>query len=493
MKHLTTSIAALIPPCTFAAPVPAYGGADPEPPAPPPEPPEPVMPPLSEIKGNQGPDFSALDEKYGPGDMPDTLPPAGEPKPVEPDKPTVKPEATAPDATKPGEKPPEKPDSKPDSKPAVPDPAKPAEADKKAEKKAVDPDAIAKEIEEAEIAPNASEKSKQGFGIVKTHAKTLVKDNKDLRKQLKALEEGAGKLPEGAEKELAELRQFREVYGAEHDPAFEKGWADKITAADTKLYELLANDPAIKLPETAPEGKWGIADLKKAGLDSEEGKEMANGLLKAVLDTGNMVAYERLRAAIMGRYGIHDDKAAALADMRAKQGAFGEARTAREKAEHDNWAGGVNKALVGLFADAEWGHKKDITNEMPPEEKAAAEKHNAALDGTVKTMHADLAAAYARNPAKIGELVFKAHALAAKENELTAAQAEVAAAKSELEEAKSRIAELEQTAGAIRRVSSPAKQTSAPSTPVTADAPLNQNSDDAVEVFLAQKGIKTGK
>lgn len=474
---LLKSIAALIPTCSWGRPAPAYGEAE-DPPVPLTTPADQpgltTFPEIPAAPGDEAPQWEHLEKKYG-GDKPptETIPAAPDPEVTKKDDPKPKDKAAEPPA-----KAPDKPTGPPkDTKPpeATKPPADQTKPPAKDAPKPLDPDAALKEADQVQVKPNASTATKEGFEKLRGIVKESLGEVKTLRSKVTELEGQAGKLTPEVEAELKELREFREVWGAENDPKFNEEFNTRLTAAEDKFLKTLVEDNALQLPQADADA------LKKAGFDSEEGQDMLNSILNSVQKTGNVLLYERVRNLVLDRNKVADERAAKLEELKGKQGGFLEAQTERQKAEQEEWAKGVNGKMQELFKDAQWGHYREIPADATPEAKAEAEAHNKRLkDEVVPAIQKALGASYARDPEQIAEHIFRSFALNEAEKERDALKADLAAAQA-------RVAELEQTAGAVRQVSQLASRDAAPPVKPTASASSDMGAEAAIDAFLASK------
>lgn len=494
MNILTHTVATLIPACFIGRPAPAYGGgpeggATEAPPATDGSvKPVTAFPDIGEVSGGEQPNWDAYEQELAakkgapppPSEQPlppPTDPARGEGKP--PGQEPAKPAETPPPATT-TPKTPETPEKTATSAAIKPDEA-PKGTQKPPETGAFDPDAALKAADAIQLKENASQKTRDGFKELRGHLGRACEANKQLAAQLTEAQKRANEAPKldpELEKELAELREFRATWESENDPKFTEQFNKDLAAAEDKLLKTLVDDPDLALPQAQAD------ELKKAGFDTKEGRELFNGMLNELVKVGDHLLLEKVKRLWYARQGVLDSRDARIQELRAKQGGFLEAQKAAEEGERQNWGKSLDGKLIELFKDpasVPWGHYKTITDDMDPAAKLAAEAFNKELkETTVPRIRETIQAAYGRDPEKIGELIFSHFALEHAKKELTAAQTEIG-------KLNDRIKELEEIAKGVRRISDPTTRESAPAGPPVTTSNLDMTAEQAADAYMAEK------
>jgi hypothetical protein len=490
---LDSSATSLIPACYIGRPVPANGPE--EPPAV-----QPVtnFPDIGEVSGDQKPDWSEYDEKYGtsdPGPQPDIVPPSPDPNKGEtrqPEKPEKQPEKgpsgpTGPKTDQTGQ------NRGPDGKflpsgesgpsgpaapaaPAATKPAGPSGPSGPAAPAAFDPDAALKKLDSIQIKADASQRTRDGFKEIKEITKTALAKNKEYLTKISELERAPKKDP-AIDAELADLREFKASFEAQNDPKLVEAYKTKLDETENKIIEVLTTDEDLMMPADQ------AARLKAVGFDSPQGRNMINGILNAVAQTGDHLLLDRVKDMFRGRKQVVEDHDKQMTEIKERAGKYWEGKQQAEEQEMRAWSGEADKKLINLFEQPgyEWGHFKKIEEGMDEASKAEAEKHNTHLrDVIVPEIRKGIAAVYSRDPAAM-EYVAKAHAV-------DHANRQVAAMQAELDQAKQRIAELEDTARGVQRISDPTREDNTPTGDgKIAPSTMDMTAEQAADAYMEQK------
>jgi len=450
------------------------------------------FPDIGAVDGDQKPNWDEYDKKYGedPGRQPDTVKPAPDPAKGEQKQPEQKPPESAPK----GESGPTGPKHEENARDRAPDgkflpsgasgpsgvETKPAGASGPSGPsgaKEFDPDAALKKLDAIQPKPNASEKTLNGFRDIKEITRAAINRNKELAARLAEVEK-APKIDATVEKELAELREFRASFEAQHDPKIAEEFKTKLDGVEDKIIEMLTTDEDLMMPADQ------AARLKAVGFDSPQGRNMINGILNAIAKTGDQLLLDRVKESFRGRKVVVEDHDKRLAEIESKAGQYWQQRQEAEESERKEWAGQADKKLIALFDSPgyEWGHYKQITEGMDAASKAAAEAHNTNLrDVVVPRIREAIQAVYSRDPDRAMEYVARAQ-------HTDRAIADRDAMKADLDKANQRIKELEQTAAGVTRISDPTREDNAPAGPATKPGvDLNQTAEQAADAYMEEK------
>lgn len=241
---------------------------------------------------------------------------------------------------------------KPDAKPADPKPDE-------------DP------YKDIKLRSDASDKTKTTFEDLKRSARereAKARADADAAKKEAAelkqkLEEASKKsAPEGYEKELQELREFRATFDAERDPAFNKKFEERRERNNTTIFETLKRNGL----------KDDVIDKVKALPYDQQVDQISRWAEKL---------QHRDRLAVNGRLAdnenVEADRQAALAEVKSKATELlakkGEAPARSQEAFVQEAVATLKPVLPKL----EFLHPKDIPATATPKEKADLEKHNA--------------------------------------------------------------------------------------------------------------------
>lgn len=518
-RILSTSIASLIAPCYLGRPIPAFGEGDADDPN--------RQAGLDDqVAGEVMPDFSFIEAaeagETAPPDAP--APIVATPKPAEATPPPKPPEEAATPKTgvqKPVVKDPleelEIPPVKPQQETKeqeMPDPkveaekaaAEKAEADRlaaegdAAKKKADDEAAAAvaagkvpevklptdEEVEAMQLKPGANAKAQSEFARLKNEA---LKPALAEVKRLKAALEEVGKTPKLTDEQQEVIRRaeedraWREAFELENDPKLQTEFKAKSDKVEEDLFKMLQENPRLGMKPEAVEA------LRKMGLDSDEGREATKKIIAAVKEMDDELLLDEVKDAFKARQNVNKERAARIQELRGKQGDLVAVKTEREKQERTAWASACDTNIVKLVNGKDAFYLKDIPPTATPEEKAALEAHNKAVqEQTVPAMREGIVAIYQRDPEKTMQYLIDAMSLphVASERDKLA---------TDLQAANDRIAELLRDGSAVRRVSSPSQIQNAPP-PKKADAAPsfdpNMSADEAIDAYRKEAGIFPG-
>ena len=251
-----------------------------------------------------------------------------------------------------------------------------AEADRAAAEKSKDP------FDAVELPPYTKPKAAEAFATVKTLARERIAAAEEkarvLAEELAAANKKAGeagKLPPEVEKELIELREFRQKLDVEADPSFRE-FDSKITSNDELIYAKL---------KQAGVDDAGIDKIKKFGGPKELDLESLGDKLPAPI-----------RRYIEGKVFENEDLAAkkdqAIAQAKKNAGEFLKAREEATQTSAASRQKAVETQITEMRPQLAWLQPKDIPANAKPEEKAALQAHNAfvaKIEGDLKDVIAD--------------------------------------------------------------------------------------------------------
>lgn len=270
---------------------------------------------------------------------------------------------------------------------------------------------------------DASDKTKTTFEDLKRSARereAKARADADAAKKEAAelkqkLEEASKKsAPEGYEKELQELREFRATFDAERDPTFNKKFEERRERNNTTIFETLKRNGL----------KDDVIDKVKALPYDQQVEQISRWAEKL---------QGRDRLAVTGRLAdnenVEADRQAALSEVKAKAS---EILAKKGEAPARNQEAFVQEAVATLkpvLPKLDFLHPKEIPATATPKEKADLEKHNAGAIESQKLLLGFLQ----DDSAKSRSLLALAGILAPRYRaELQAVKAELEAARKEL-------------------------------------------------------------
>lgn len=345
------------------------------------------------------------------------------------------------------------------------------------------------EIDKLQLKPGASKQADTDFKKLKNEVvKPMAAELRKLKEQAK---NGGNQLTPEIEaklKQAEEDRQWREAFELERDPKLQAEYKTKVEKAEGDLYDLLQNNPRLRMRPEA------IEQLKQMGLDTEQGRAAHQKILEAVKKLNDDILFDEVKDAFKARDGVLKERDKKLAELRTQQGGLQQIREEREKEERMGWAKTCDTHLIGaLSSTPDLFALKEAPADATPEAKALVEAHNKNLkEVIVPAIHEGIRAVWMRDPEKTMQYIVANLRLPAVEKERDGLKAK-------LDEALARVAELEGDGARLKRVTSVSQPGGAPPPPTPKEeaarkaeesAAKGGNAEDAVEEFLREKGLK---
>lgn len=235
------------------------------------------------------------------------------------------------------------------------------------------------EFDAIELPPHSKPKATESFEKVKVLAREKIsaaeKERNELREKLSKAEAAVkGGLPDEVQKELEELRAFRQKMDVEADPSF-KTWDIEISSTTEAIYDKL------KANGFTEEHIKRIKDLGGPGeVDWDKIKDRIPDSVRRYLDT-KIVNLEELA----------EKKVKAIAAAKKNASEFLATRQKEVEATSETFVKEATSKYEELVPKMEWLVEKTAAKDAPPAEKAAIEAHNK----LVKEAKEDAAAAIA--------------------------------------------------------------------------------------------------
>jgi len=327
--------------------------------------------PASEIENSidQAMNAAGLTEVPAPGEQADPPAPAAKP-PVEP---AAKP-ATEP-AAAPAESEPPKPSLMPKTEP---DGSIPPELEKKLQPTpAPVPDAeeakrVAElesvKIDELQPPEDISPRNVVNFDklrAVAKHWQEKATKAVELEAELAKLKTGEA-VPEPLKKELEELRQFKGLFDLENDPKFQAEFNQGIDKLDDEVLAIMKRNGFSEADATA---------LKKTGL----GKVPLGWWEENILPNVPFIDAERIKKRLAERADLDDNRQQRLQQALTDRPAFFRQREEAFKKEYETYTSEIQRTVDALTKDVPWAQPVVVPVDGTPEQKAAAEAHNASV------------------------------------------------------------------------------------------------------------------
>lgn len=300
-------------------------------------------------------------------------------------------EAPKPEAAKPAETKPEKPQEK----------SKPAE-----EKKLPEIPKGDKDLDALQPKPNAPQNIVKSFSELRaiaarerSSARAYQAELENARKEAAALKEASGKLPPEVEQELEGLRKFNLLFQAENDPAFKKEYTEKIAAAETGIFSLLARHG---LSDTIVEEIKSAAKADKGNIESwPRWAELVNAFTNP-LDRQEIIDALKARRDAIGA------KQTKLSELGQSKEKFMAAVEERQKSEQLEFAWAVEKKSIDLAAANDWILEQEIPANADENQRSVLEAKNAEVKKRADAFSGNVRAVYSRDPDKTAEVALKA-------------------------------------------------------------------------------------
>lgn len=388
---------------------------------------------------------------------------------------TVKPDEKA-DESAPEEKPDEKAAPTAEEKPEAEE--KPPVAEETSEPVAEEkPAPVTDSLDSVELPPYTKPKTGEAFAQVKAIARERIASVEKERDALKAqIAELEGKVSQGlppeTEKELSELREFRQKLDVEAHPSF-KSWDAQITQNTESIYAKL---------KAAGVAEASIKKIQELGGPSEVDWEPLAAKLPSQLK-------RYIEGKIYENEDLGEKKRVAMEDAKRNASEF-----LRTQSQSQTTA--ARKEYESFLPRLKWFNEQSVAPTATPEEKAAAETHNKFVKETRQLMdetlnddspktRAILAIGYAqlqKTKADYDALVAASKTVSEKHQaEVTQVKTEVTSLKAELKKAKEFIAK-------IKGASTANLDTSAPSGDARprAKADLSEHGGDAIDRLLKE-------
>lgn len=226
------------------------------------------------------------------------------------------------------------------------------------------------ELDSIELPPHTKPKTGDAFEKVKTLARekiaALEKERTTLESKLKeAMEKGNGKLDPAIEKELTELRQFRNKLDVEADPAFQS-YDEKVKGNIDSIFAKLAEN-------NAP--KESLDKIREIGVENVDWDAVKMPpALRRFIET-----------KLASNYELADQKKAALENAKKNADEYLKSRRESFEKKSVDESKAVESEINTLAAEFAWMNPKTAKSGADEAETKAVESHNK-IAGDIKEM-----------------------------------------------------------------------------------------------------------
>lgn len=349
--------------------------------------------------------------------------------------------------------------------------------EKKGEKKELPKDD--KDLDSIQPKPGSTSKTENDFKILKlkvgearTYAREVEQRLQATAQELETIKtsgvtaETAAKVKE-LEQQLKERDDILLTVQAEHHPKFTEEWNGKQEKADATLVGLLKQ---LGMPDKEADA------MKEKGLDSFNDAFWEKNILSK-LSTLNR---QKVVNAIMGRDQVKSARAEKLSELHTNRDGFINEIKGKEQNELKEFANRSEKHSVKICGQEDWANKKDITDAMSAEEKAAATKHNTEVDGRIERVSKAIIKAWQRDPEATTDMAIQAEQAAIYKGQLD----KITAEKTALEE---RVADLESRLTRKRKAGE--IEPTPENTPITPknETKIGQSASEAISAYWDKK------
>ncbi len=355
-----------------------------------------------------------------------------------------------------------------------------AEAKAAAEKKAAEDKAAAEkkaaaapndDLDKIELPPYTKPKAAEAFATVKTLAKQQIaaarKEAEELKVKLAETEKkvsDTGKVSPEVEKELKELREFRQKLDVEADPAF-KEWDAKVKANEEGIYKKLIE---------AGLGKDVVEKIKGFGGPTEVDWEALNAKIPAPIR-------RYIEGKLFENETLAENKTLALAKAKENAGEYLKTRSEAFGAQTTEFTKTTLAEFNAIAPRIEWLMEKKAPANATKEQLAEIETHNA----FIAKVQPDLKAAIEDNSPQTKAVLVLGFAQLLKQRAENAAL--VASHKAEVEKLNAELAEKVKLIEGIKK-SSTSRLSSAPPPGQTTKAKvdINETASEALDRLRAE-------
>lgn len=321
--------------------------------------------------------------------------------------------------------------------------------------------------DKVELPPHAKKNSAEAFSKVKTLAKLEIDRvtaaaaaAKKEAEELKAKLAEGRPLDENTEKELTELRAFRQKLDVEADPAFKEFDARIVSNGET----ILAKMKLVGFPDDY------IAKVKEVGVNEVD--------WEPILAKMPPSARRSIEAKLVENEDIAEQKTRAIAKAKENAGEYLKTREKSLSQSTEVFSAETKEKVSAYLPKLEWLKDQPIGKDAKPEEKKAIEAHNA----FVKQIREDMDISIADNSAETKAILVVGYAQLRRvradyENSKATWAAEKAALEKERDDAKGLVARVK-SASTARLRESPA---TSPTSGAKKSDPLTESTGDSLD------------
>jgi hypothetical protein len=198
---------------------------------------------------------------------------------------------------------------------------------------------------------------------VAKHYKTEASRLPELETRLRELESHQTGIPENIEKELNELRAFRQVFDTENDPEFQREFNEKIGNLDEDILAILRKNG---LPEDTEK------QLREVGLD----QVAPTWWEKSVLEKLSFVDRERVQKRLAERADIHEQKHRELEKFASRREEYLQNSETQRAQEFQNFQSEIYQHVDKLTSNVPWARYREPSKNASEAEIKEVAQHN---------------------------------------------------------------------------------------------------------------------
>jgi hypothetical protein len=226
-----------------------------------------------------------------------------------------------------------------------------------------------KELDAIQPPRGMSPKSLEGWGALKTLAKSRGEKVQNLEAKVHELSGQVGKpdpeLSKKLEETQAELKRMQTLFTHEKDPDFIEKYDKKIEANEAAIYGLLKERGMSEESIKKIKENGGIAALPE------------NFWEEHILPKLPLIERKKLEEALFGNVKLSEERKQALEKVRENWQVYEQEKVEKSRKEFETYSTEMAKHVDAMTKDIPWAKPQEIPADATPEQKAKIEKENA--------------------------------------------------------------------------------------------------------------------
>lgn len=277
-----------------------------------------------------------------------------------------------------------------------------AAREKEAKEKETPPkDAFLEEVDAIKPHPHASKKSAEAIETLRGKAKAehlkAIAAEKAREEAQRASEAVNARIQEleskvvtpEIEKELTELRAFRDTYGLESDPSVTGKFDERVKTASGAINEVMKSIAVPEATQKFIDANGGLFEFRSSSalmppnLKNKDGSRMTHAQFYKTYIEGHLTdaQKEELSDLFTEIRHANRDKKQAIDNLKTNRESFIKQRGESMKKAQEDWVNRVSKTVETTLAQyGDIAKRKEIPAGATSEQKAEIEKHNARYD-----------------------------------------------------------------------------------------------------------------